>query len=198
MQLTAQTGSSLNRLIRLIAVAPAFMLAACDDPFGPQWWNPAPVELTLYSASRPEYIGLTSAMDLTSDPVTTISIEAPGAAGLWDVVLVDQPGGLALAPVGALGGPPSRAAIAVIQGQAFIDVAEAPRDTAAYSQQPVTLRTDVVYVIRSRRGSCGFTTGVRYAKLQPVEIDQARGIFRFAITRNPYCDDRALIPPERN
>jgi hypothetical protein len=75
-------------------------------------------------------------------------------------------------------------------------VTEAPRDTAAYSQSPVQLRTDVVYVLRSRRAPCGFTSGHRYAKMQPIELDHARGIYRFAVVRNPYCDDRALVPPQ--
>jgi hypothetical protein len=192
----AGLGSSVHRILRILPLAAALAMTACDDPFGPQFWNPAPWEVTLYSASRAEYIGLVSAVDIVSDPVQGISIEAPGATGQWDLVLVDQPGGLALAPVGAVGGTPSRAGIAVIQGQAFIDVAEAPRDADAYSQQPVLLQTGVVYVIRSRRANCGFTTGVRYAKVQPIEIDQQRGIFRFAVVRNPYCDDRALVPPQ--
>jgi hypothetical protein len=172
------------------------MLAACDDPFGPQMWNANPRELTLYSASRVEFTGLVSAIDLAADPVMGIAIEAPGATGNWDLVLVDHGGSLALVPASHFSGLASRAAIATIQNRAFIDVTEAPRDTAAYSLAPVALRTDVVYVIRSRRAACGFTTGHRYAKVQPIEIDQQRGIFRFAVVRNPYCDDRALVPPQ--
>lgn len=188
-------GRAVNRQLRLVAVAAVVVVAACDDPFGPQPWNPTPETLTLFSASRTEYTGLVSALDLASDPVSVVAIEAPGATGQWDVVLVDGPGGLALAPVGLFGGGTSRAAIAVIENRAFIDVEEAPRDEAAYSQEPVALRENVVYVIRSRRSNCGFTTGVRYAKMQPVEIDQVRGIYRFAVVRNPFCDDRALVPP---
>jgi hypothetical protein len=188
-------GRAVNRQLRLVAVAAVVVVAACDDPFGPQPWNPTPETLTLYSASRAEYTGLVSALDLASDPVSVVAIEAPGATGQWDVVLVDGPGGLALAPVGLFSAGTSRAAIAVIENRAFIDVDEAPRDEAAYSQEPVPLRANVVYVIRSRRSSCGFTTGVRYAKMQPVEIDQERGIYRFAVVRNPFCDDRALVPP---
>jgi hypothetical protein len=171
-------------------------LTACADPFGPQPWNPNPIEITLYSASRPQLTGMASALDLAADPVAAIAIETPGATGRWDFVLIDGPAGLQLAPAGALGGIASRAAIATITDRAFIDITEAPRDTAAYSMQPVTLRTDVVYVLRSRRAICGFTTGLRYAKMQPIEVDAVRGIYRFAIVRNPYCDDRALVPPQ--
>ncbi|CAN5836057.1 hypothetical protein BH23GEM9_BH23GEM9_02900 [soil metagenome] len=189
------TGMELNRFKRLLPLL-ALIAVACSDPFGPQFWNPAPWPVTMYSASRTEYVGLGSAVDFTQDPVSTISIEAPGATGNWDVVLVDQPGGgLALLSAQVLSGFTSRARIAVIEDRAFLDVREAPRDTAAYSVGPVALRTGVVYVIRTRRGSCGFTTGHRYAKMQPIEIDTARGIFRAVVVRNPFCDDRALVPP---
>lgn len=194
--LTDTAGSCVNRLTRIIPLAAVFLFAACDDPFGPQPWNPEPIQVTLYSASRPAYIGLVSAVDLATEPVSSVSIEAPGATGQWDLVLVDLPGGLGLAPVAALGNPAAQAGIAVIQNQAFIDVREAPRESEAYSREPVLLRPDVIYVVRSRRAGCGFTTGFRYAKLQPIEIDQERGIFRFAVVRNPYCDDRALVPPQ--
>jgi hypothetical protein len=180
----------------MIPLAAVFALAACSDPWGPQPWAAIPVEITLYSASRPEYVGLVSALDLGSEPTSGVAIEAPGATGQWDVVLVEQNGVLSLAPAGWFEGMTSRAAIATIENRAFIDVTEAPRDTAAYSRAPVQLRTDVVYVLRSRRVQCGFTAGHRYAKMQPIEVDQARGIFRFAVVRNPYCDDRALVPPQ--
>jgi hypothetical protein len=190
-------GRSVHRLLRLLTVAAVFVLAACDDPFGPQPWNPNPVEITLYSASRPAYIGLVSALDLVAEPVSAVPIEAPGATGQWDVVLVDLPGGgLALAPADALGGAPQRVGIAVIENRSFIEITEAPRESEAYSEEPVALRAGVVYVIRSRRGQCGFMTGHRYAKMQPIEIDAERGIYRFAVLRNPFCDDRALVPPQ--
>jgi hypothetical protein len=182
----------VKRVLPLLLLA----LAACDDPFGPQYWNPAPQSVTMFSASRAEYVGLVSAVDLASDPVRAMSIEAPGATGNWDFVLVDGPGGLQLMSAEGFDGLTSRARIAVIENAAFLDIREAPRDTARYTVGPVPLRTGVVYVIRSRRSVCGFTSGVRYAKMQPVEIDQERGIFRAAIVRNPYCDDRALVPPE--
>jgi hypothetical protein len=184
------------RILRTIPLAAVFTLAACSDPFGPQPWVANPVEITLYSASRADYIGLVSALDLGTDPVTAVSIEALGATGQWDMVLVERDGALALAPAGSFEGMTSRAAIATIHNQAFIDVVEAPRDTAAYTQEPVQLRTDVIYVIRSRSVQCGFSAGHRYAKMQPIELDQARGIYRFAVVRNPYCDDRALVPPQ--
>jgi hypothetical protein len=54
-----------------------------------------------------------------------------------------------------------------------------------------------VYIVRSRRASCGgVSSGYRYAKLRPVEIDVAAGTYRFEIVRNPYCDNRSFVPPE--
>lgn len=190
------TGRAVHRLSRSTLVLAAIaVLTACNDPYGPRTWNPEPTTLTLYSASRGEYTGLVSAVDLTPEPVFGVSIEAPGATGSWDFVLAEQAGALVFVPAGTFAGVQSRARIATLEGVDIDDVRQAPRDTAEYTASAVQLRTDVVYVLRSRRGSCGLTTGHRYAKMQAVELDQARGIARLAIIRNPYCDDRALVPP---
>lgn len=191
-------GFSVRRQYSWIPLVAVLTLAACDDPFGPQVWDGTPATMTLYSASRAEYVGLVSALDIVSQPVTPVSIEAPGALGNWDLVLLDGPDGLMFSSSStAFEGAPTGARIAMITNTAFVDVTEAPSDTAAYTFGPVPLRTDAVYVIRSRRSGCGFTSGVRYAKLQPIEIDLARGTFRFAVVRNPYCEIRSLVPPEQ-
>jgi len=56
----------------------------------------------------------------------------------------------------------------------------------------------IEYVIRSRREACGAFggTGVRYAKMKALALDAMAGSFRFEVVRNPYCNDRRLIPPE--
>jgi hypothetical protein len=195
MMTPRNAGRPVRSLLRYFPIVAILAVTACDDPFGPQLWNAEPVAVTLYSASRAEYVGMVSALDLAADPVAAVAIEAPGASGNWDMVLIDTDGGLSFAPAGALPGFTSRARIAVIENQSFIQVTEAPRDTAAYTINPVRLRTDVVYVIRSRSANCGFSAGVRYAKVQPIEVDVVRGIFRFAVVRNPYCEDRSLVPP---
>jgi hypothetical protein len=193
MKLLPQSGRSVHRYFRLLPLVA--LLAACGDNLGPSFWDATPVTVTLYSASRADYLGFASAVDLASPTVATVSIEAPGATYNWDFVLAHDQGGLALVPAGAMAGIQSRARIAVLEGVDFIDVTEAPRDTALYSAAPVPLRTGVVYVVRSRRAPCGYTNAHRYARILPVEIDQERGIARLAIVRNPFCDDRALIPP---
>ena len=183
----------LKRFLPLVFV----MLAACDDPFGPNVWFALQDTVTLYSASRAQYVGLGSALDAVADPVTALPIEIPGATGNWDFALIEDANGLALAPAGAFSGlEASRARIAVIEGQRFETLEEAPSDTTRYSAAPVPVRMDVVYVLRTRKATCSFTTGYRYAKIKPIHVDAARGTFRFVVTRNPYCDDRSLVPPE--
>lgn len=190
-------GIAVRRLYSWIPLVAVLTVAACDDPFGPQLWDGTPATMTLYSASRAEYVGLASALDVVSQPVTPVSIEAPGAMGNWDFVLLDGPDGLMFSSASeAFEGAPTGARIAVIRNTSFVDVTEAPADTAAYTRGAIPLETGVVYVIRSRRSGCGFTSGVRYAKVQPIEVDPARGTFRFAVVRNPYCEVRSLVPPE--
>lgn len=187
---------SLHTLRRFLPLA-AFAFVACGDNFGPGFWVAVPDTMALYSASRAEYVGFRSALNIASDPVSALPIEAPGVTGNWDLALSEDASGLVLVPAAAFDGLDSRARIATIDNVSFEDLDQAPRDTTEYTAQPVPVRAGEVYVIRSRRAGCGFTSGYRYAKLEPVEIDVAAGILRFAIIRNPICDDRSFVPPER-
>lgn len=171
-------------------------LGACDDGLGPRFWDATPDTLLIHSASRNEYVGLASAVDVAADPVTPLPIEVPGLTSSWDFALADESGGLVLLPASVIPGIDSRARIALLQGRDFDTLEEAPRDTTLYSAIAVLVRGDAVYVIRSRRANCGFSTGFRYAKVKPVEIDVARGTLRFAVVRNPFCDDRSFVPPD--
>jgi hypothetical protein len=201
------TGRIVHRLKRLIPLA-VLIVAACDDPFGPQLWDATPDTVTLFSASRPEYIGRVSAVDIVSTPlVALLPIEAPGLTGNWDFALTDSNGGLSLVPASAFAGLESRARIGVLPNRTLEEVTQAPRDTTAaawpplsapYSVEPVPLVAGNVYIVRSRRASCfgGSASGYRYAKLRPVEINVAAGTYRFEIVRNPICDNRSFVPPE--
>jgi hypothetical protein len=63
--------------------------------------------------------------------------------------------------------------------------------------EPLPLVAGDVYIVRSRRASCGGASGgYRYAKLRAVEINVVAGTYTFEIVRNPYCDNRSFIPPE--
>jgi hypothetical protein len=195
--MTNNRGRAVHRLLRIIPLV--VLVAACDDPYGPRFWNAVPVEVPVYSVSRLEYTGLPSAIDLVMDPVRSLPIEIPGATGNWDFLLADRQGGegLVLVPAAELDNQ-SRSRIAVLRNVDFLDVREAPRDTALYSAGAVPLEEGVVYVFRSRRSPCGFTTGFRYAKALPVNVDVVNGTAVLAIVRNPYCDDRSFVPPDVN
>lgn len=184
------------RSSRRLTLLLILVLAACDDPFGPAVWDATPDTMLLYSASRAEYLGFPSALDITSVPVQPVPLEAPSVTGNWDLALLDNAGGLALAPSGAFAGLESRARIAVLANRTLDSVTQASRDTTTYTADPVQIELGNVYVVRSRRASCGISSGYRYAKLRPVEINVAAGTYRFEIVRNPYCDNRSFIPPE--
>jgi hypothetical protein len=189
-------GRLVHRLRRLIPLV-VLVVAACDDPFGPALWDATPDTVVLFSASRAEFIGRPSAVDITSIPVAALPIESPSITGNWDIALTDLNGGLALVPASAFAGLESRARIGVLPNRTLEAVEEAPRDTTAYSAAAVPLQAGNVYIVRSRRASCGgLSSGYRYAKLRPVEIDVAAGTYRFEIVRNPYCDNRSFVPPE--
>ena len=190
------TGGHVQRLKRLVPLA-VLIVAACDDPYGPALWNADPDTLLVFSASRDEYIGEASVVDITRMPVTPLPLEAPGVTGNWDIALVDVAGGLALAPASSFAGLESRARVGVLADRLLDDVKEAPRDTALFQAEPIALRAGDVYVVRSRRASCGgVSSGYRYAKLRPVTIDEAAGTLQFEIVVNPYCDNRSFVPPE--
>jgi hypothetical protein len=185
--------NSVFKRLRYLLLVP--FLTACGDAIGPQFWVARPDTLVIHSVSREEFVGYLSAVDLIAEPITPLPIEVQGVTGNWDFALVDAGGGLALLPSAALPGMGIRSRIAMLRGVRFDDLEEAPRDTAAYSAGAVPLLPDAVYVIRTRRAACGFSQGYRYAKLEPIEINQQRGILRFAVVRNPYCDDRSFVPP---
>lgn len=190
------TGGLVHRLKRLVPLA-VLIVAACDDPYGPARWNADPDTLLVFSASRDIHIGRASAVDITSLPVAVLPLEAPGVTGNWDIALVDVGGGLALAPAASFQGLESRARIGVLRDRVLDDVKEAPRDTSAFTAEPIALRAGDVYLVRSRRASCGgVSSGYRYAKLRPVTIDETAGTLRFEIVVNPYCDNRSFVPPE--
>lgn len=169
------------------------LLAGCGDDFDLGRWTAVPDTTVIYSASRPELIRRPSAFDVVN--LARVSIEGGGATGNWDFALLERDGGFVLAPERALTGSESRAGIAQSNESALEAVREAPGDTASYSREPVPIQEGAIYIMRSRRASCfTFGTGVYYAKLKALEVDPAAGTFRFAIVRNPNCNDRALVP----
>jgi hypothetical protein len=172
-----------------------FAAAACDDGLGPQFWDPTPDTTAVYSLSRPELIGQPSAYDFVS--LRRVVIEAAGETGNWDVALGEEGGVFKLYPSGSLPGISSRAGIATTTSATLEGLERAPGDTAAYSRVPITAQIGTVYAVRSRTASCvGFGSGTYYGKFMILSIDPAVGSALIAAVRNPYCNDRSLIPPE--
>jgi hypothetical protein len=169
------------------------LLTACDDDLNADW-TAVPDTVLLYSLSRPELLGKPSAFDFFDG--VPISVESPAASGRWDLALIDLNGELALVPASAFVGVVSRAGVATVSARTLEEVTEAPGDTAQFKSEPVVIRVGTIYVVRTRRTDCGFGSGVRYAKLEPLEVNTTAGTLRFRSIVNPYCNDRKLIPPE--
>ena len=140
-------------------------------------------------------------VDFAGEPPFALPVESQTTIGNWDVALMDFEGGLALVPaVYFPGHTSSRARISVVTGTAFPDVERASSDSADYTAQPVPVRANEVYVVRSRAARCidGTGGGVHYAKLRAIEIDVAAGRLRFETVNNPFCTQRSFIPPNED
>ena len=179
-----------RRIILTAIVVPA--LAACNDEpdFGFGEWEAQLDTVTLYSVDRDEHQGLPSAYDIRF--TRTYRVEDPGATGNWDFVLTGgDVGPLTLTPVGAFFDIENNAGFA-LSDDTFEEVEDAPAASSAYvTDEAVALEPDVVYIVRSRSGSC-----LQFAKLEPIDIDPDAGTFTFHVTANPNCNDTALVPPE--
>jgi hypothetical protein len=185
----------MGHTLRLLV--PALLLAtACGDGLGPQTWDATPDTTVLYSITRPELIGQPSAYDFVS--LVRITLEAATATGNWDAAVAEQNGEFVFVPAGNFPGITSRAAISTTTSATLEALTRAPGDTSAYSRLPVVLRPGTVYAVRSRLASCLSigTAGTFYAKFQVISIDAAAGAVRLAAVRNPYCNNRSLIPED--
>jgi len=170
-------------------------VAGCDDDIGPFLWDGTPRTVSVYSLAREELHGLPAAIDFTTSQA--IRVDLPGASGSWDVALSEIDGEFVLLPAGSIPGIGLRPGIAVIEDQAFEDVVRAPRDTAAYTwTEPVPVRTDVVYVIRTGRRPGLLCAFYYYAKAEVTTIDRDAGRVDMRVVQNPYCNDRSLVPPD--
>jgi hypothetical protein len=184
----------LGRFVRIrsaLVFLAAVLSAACGDSTGFTDWDPTPDSVTLYSASRPELLGQPSAFNVTD--LTVVRVEAPAAVGNWDFVLTGT-NQLQLTPAGAFGGQTSKAALIAVPGKTLDQVTEAPSDTSLYSYQSAPIAPGNVFILRTRKVACSFSTASHYGKLQVVSVDAAQGSAKFVVVRNPYCDDRSFDP----
>jgi len=193
---TPSFGKHRNELRLFFAVllgTAGFLVACSDDPFAIPW-EEEPDTVTLFSLARPE-LNLPSGFNFSTRQ--RIRVEAPASAGLWDIAVDTRAGAIVLLPPRALGVFTAGARIAVLEGETFGEVVEAPLDTASYtSTQPVQVQYGNIYVVRTnqRVGVFGAQC-VYYAKLEPLAIDVGGGTLTFVFDANPVCNDPRLVPP---
>ena len=180
----------MARAGRLLALACAVALAGCDDELLEPTWSAAADTAVLYSLARPE-LDLESAFQFFGR--TTVRLERPGTATLWDIALDTRAGQLVLLTPAAFG-IDSRVRIAALPGQSFDLVTEAPADTLlSTAVNPVPVQSNATYVVRTRVDENGCS---KYAKLQPLALDVPQGRLQFQYDANPFCNDRRLVPPD--
>lgn len=191
---------ALLRLTRLPLLAVALLTAACDDPFANPAWSDVPDTVTVFSAYRPEYAGMASAINLTGNFLSLVAIDDLGAATEWDFMLGEDEGNLLWVPSSVVPGrEDSRSSTARMQETTLEEVRRAPEPSGdRYSKEPVVLEEGVVYVLRSRRSNTCYIRGSNYAKMKVIALDPALGTAEIAIVRNPYCDNRDLVPPDED
>jgi len=147
----------------------------------------------LYALSRPEP-NLLSAFDFYNR--IPKRLEAVTTGDLWDLTTDVQEGQFVWLPPGSLG-ISSDAAVATLEGESFESAARAPSDTARYvKDEPIPIRSDRIYVIRTRRLQGGFSACNYYGKMEALEMDPVAGTIRFQFDVNGICNDLALIPPD--
>ncbi|HEY0672363.1 MAG TPA: hypothetical protein VGD27_08860 [Longimicrobiales bacterium] len=182
----------LARLLPIVILAAGS--AACEEDLGLDDWSDTPDTTVIYSLSRPDLLGQPSAYDFINHVV--LRVESPNAPGNWDVAVRHEGNALALVPAGGFEGQTSRAGLALITGTTFEELAEAPEDTAAFSDAAVLVQPGQVLAVRTRRAPCAFSNSVRYGKVRIIDVDPVAGTVRFASVVNPFCNDRSLVPPE--
>ena len=187
--------SKIRRTCTLAALGAALVLAGCDDSLGPGNWDASVDTVALFSIERPELQGLPGAFDFVNDRARVL--EDLGAGTEWDIALADSPGGgFELITPGTLEGQEPSAGIARVDTQTFEALQQAPRDSARYERtEPVPLVPGIVFVVRSRP-DIRFSNCERFAKVELVDSEPGLGTARIRYTRNPFCDDRALVPPD--
>lgn len=189
--------STFRRSVAGALLTAAVAASGCDDSFGPGNWDADVDTVALFALAREEYQGLPAALDIVGDRTRVLEDIVGTTSTVWDIALDDgESGGLQLITPGSLVGLDPSAGIARVTDDTFEGLREAPRDTARYERvDPVQLVEGTVYVIRSRPDPV-FSNCIRFAKMELVDADATLGTARIRYTRNPFCDDRALVPPD--
>jgi hypothetical protein len=179
------------------ALSLSLVLGACDDPTG--FGKPEILEDTvLIAAPSATTADLPSALDVTPGGLGSVGggkfPERQPDAEQWDVALRVRGGELVFAPPSALGltsGQLRRAGITEpITDRAFEDLTEAPSSGRYKTDTPVPVRTGAVYGVRSRASLTGCSA--YFAKIQPLEVNPARGTVRLRVATSGFCGDTRL------
>lgn len=177
----------------LLALSAALGMGGCDDPFS----TDSIVSQDSLSLAAPSSAGndlVPSALDMTSNPPNaTRWPDRLADANAWDLGVRQRNGQLVLLPVPAT---PVRlgAGLRVAEDQNFERVSRAPRSRNEYGDTAMVLQVGRVYQARSRQYADFGVVCVRYAKLVPVEIDQAQGTVSLRISTEALCNDPRLNP----
>lgn len=186
----------MNQIHRyyLLLLAPLAAGACDDDLGGPGSWDAEVDTVSVYSLSRGELQGLPAAYSFVEDNL--VVVEEAGVGGAWDLGLAEEEGSFVFIAPGAIDGLSPSAGIARLDDATFEELEVAPADTLAYEDvDPVPVDVGVTYVVRSRRDPRVNASCVYHAKLETLATDAERGSVELRFTRNPFCNERALVPP---
>jgi hypothetical protein len=187
------------RIHALAGVAVLVLLqTACDDP-NDGLFEPIIQEDTVDLAAPLVDDALPTALDvaLASSGVRGRFPELVADAEQWDLAIRRDDGALVFAPAGIFGfqnpvGGPSSAAVTLPLERAMDELVEAPTQSSLRSDTTVAIRTDRIYVVRSRRTAASFAGCENYAKVQPLSVDAVEGVVKLRIIGNARCNDPRL------
>lgn len=191
------TGMGMKQIHRcfVLLLAP-LVVGACDDDLGgPGSWDAEIDTVSIYSLSRAELQGLPAAYSFVDNSL--VVVEEAGVGGAWDLGLAEEDGEFVFIAPGAISGLSPSAGIARMDDATFEELEVAPADTLAYEEvDPVAVDVGVTYVVRSRRDPRVNALCVYHAKFETLATDADRGSVELRFTRNPFCNERALVPPD--
>ncbi|MDX1675004.1 MAG: hypothetical protein R3314_09440 [Longimicrobiales bacterium] len=179
-------------VLGILALATVVPLSTACEGFDFQW-VPVVDTVAIFSLARPEFTDQPAAFDFYNR--TRVVVERPlgGDPFVFDMALTELDGEMVLLPAGLFETFAINPGLAIdSSGTTFDELAEAPRD-GYVTEEPVPVRTDVVYTVRTRRDGSGCS---RYGKFEILEVHAVEGWILFRQVRNNLCNDRELIPPD--
>lgn len=183
----------------VIMALAAVLLTACDDP-NDGLFQPIIREDTVNLAAPLIDPDIPTALDIAyaTSGIRARYPELVADAQEWDIAIRLEDGELRFVPAGVFGfqnpiGGPSNAAVTLPLERALDELRQAPGDSQLRSDTAVVIRTDRIYVVRSRRTAASFSGCENYAKVQPLAVDAAAGTVQLRVIGNARCNDRRLV-----